>query len=376
MECPVISSSADVVRVIQDQNIDVAEYVPKCDNVCPIIFGAGNPDISGPGLMIAYTYQAIITCLTCMTPLLIALLKGHSSPYSSLISSFIRKLRKVFLGMSAFFAISLLVASIVRFKQLPPILEVYIALKLNALQTYILYCSAFIPIYERFFAGNRSIMRTAFWYFLIGIGKDFFLWPITVPKSTILTYRGIARACHEHRDAPDLSAMFVYDSIQQFDLKHYSFMLQLLMSMLLEITFSFLEIIRPSTLRDMARKHGWVLHGLVALSGFPLSLALYLKQLGKARDTVKRASGDEYKDDEWGYGQTTAVLLMLPFAWKVAVETLRLLKGFGRAAATDAGRKDAASIRLSAGAVSCAEQTSLISESGDISEFELPLSSE
>ncbi|KAL2788736.1 hypothetical protein BJX66DRAFT_352554 [Aspergillus keveii] len=45
------------------EDLDITDEVRQCQNLCPLTFGVGNPDLSGIGMMTAYTIQTGLTIL-------------------------------------------------------------------------------------------------------------------------------------------------------------------------------------------------------------------------------------------------------------------------------------------------------------------------
>lgn len=138
-----------------------------------------------------------------------------------------------------------------------------------------------------------------------------------------------ALACHHIRSAIDVSPIF-----QDLDfLTFFKWMAVAVGSMVFIVLmllgmFKFISPV-PDRMKRFLTGHiplGLLQNGAqVILVGLLLNwvLCLILETINvlMGRSKMKKLSGVQFKDDDWGYGQTTAVLLWAPYVCEVFIET-------------------------------------------------------
>lgn len=71
--------------------------------------------------------------------------------------------------------------------------------------------------------------------------------------------------------------------------------------------------------------------------GLTVMMVTELVQLERLRDTMKRATGDGFEDNHWGFGQVIAIFLWVPFVGELVQSLGRCLFERGRRANTERG---------------------------------------
>ncbi|KAF7513215.1 hypothetical protein GJ744_010611 [Endocarpon pusillum] len=111
------------------RGLNITVEVQNCQNLCVLAYGVGNPDLSGIGMMGAYTVQIILTILIgpAYRLLYLVLSPANEPPEAVTFRSFVEKLKVVQTAFSASngaFVLASAVASLARLSQNPPIFEI------------------------------------------------------------------------------------------------------------------------------------------------------------------------------------------------------------------------------------------------------------
>jgi hypothetical protein len=110
----------DFFDYANENHLNITMEVQNCQNLCLLTYGVGNPDLSGIGMMYAYSIQTSLTILVGPIYRLFYLRLAKTS-------SFIRDLKAVqtnFFSSNGFFVGSSALATLVHLSQNPPTFEI------------------------------------------------------------------------------------------------------------------------------------------------------------------------------------------------------------------------------------------------------------
>ncbi|KAF2269569.1 hypothetical protein CC78DRAFT_564807 [Lojkania enalia] len=341
MNCTILEF-ADVVEAVQNQNLNATEYVATCDEACLVMFGSGDPDISGPGVMIGYICQVTLTCIFGpLLPVLFWLIRFRMSNFITLLKRFLLKLRSTVYNINAFYAVSIIVAILVRIKQTPSILEVYFMSELMDLQISILLSLTVATVCDRIMNDAKFKNARVLYHAAICIASIFLSYKVALPKSAFPVYYEVALACHEIYQIKDVSGRFQLENVDDSAFKttwiiigasggagavisSIGVLLAKYATRIYENVEKIVRIFIPVRLRRLVSKYGWTLWSIsIVLLWLPY-LVLITIPLFETQYLIKQLNGDKLNDNEWSYGQTTAVLLWMPFTWKLFIETISM----------------------------------------------------
>ena len=179
---------------------------------------------------------------------------------------------------------------------------------------------------------NRSEGSKVGWgwnlyYFTVGTAQLGTSYAVSLPDRTQTIYSDLAKQCHAQHDMVHISGYIKSTSTGNTTLKWLG------IGMAIGVGISVLGCILAVPL---AKFYAWVTkvppkfiktHGVAILFtillGFNTSaVILNAIVMDNFLSTWKKLAGDLFQDSEWGFGQTTAILLWAPFAWDVVKEAI------------------------------------------------------
>ena len=269
--------------------------------------------------MISYFIQVALVCLFgALFPIVIWLFNSLSCKVAIRRTPLLRKLQKSVYEINGFFSISLLVASIVRWRQVPSVMETVLISYVVWVQLLIFTTMLFAQLCDN--AMNKASLgwEWQLYYLAIGIAQLATSCVIEVPNRKI--YKDLATQCRTQHHFINLSTYLPASEKGTMTLKWYGIGVSggLLISVLGIVFGKFLLKITPAWLR----KHGEVTFFIIILLMNVSSIVVNAIVVGDVRNILKKLSGDQLPDNGWGYGQTTAVLLWVPFFWSLLKETM------------------------------------------------------
>lgn len=244
--------------------------------------------------------------------------------------------------INVFYTLSIMIAAVVRYHQTPPILEIMFLAKLLAIQNLtnstILFSIYFDSEFNKIPTRGTTICRLGNSIVLIARGYS-----ISLRRDAFSIYYEVSKYCYESHGYIDISHLFG-PTIRADNAKGLGLAVGAFSGLLLLLfIFYFFASVRSKlwawwlrlrrlppglvqrvwhrTLyaRTIIRKHFYKAVAFIIMWIYSWLIISYAIRL----DQIKRLAGQE-RDNEWGYGQTTAVLLLLP-AGKAALKS-----GYGK----------------------------------------------
>lgn len=317
---------------------NMSYLVATCDSVCLLLYGAGNPDISGIGAMTSYTIQGLSTIL--LGPILAAICltrdmrrQDGKDSFFELDPASLQNLGPWMTGLirmarrhhynNSLIMVSISIALIVQLNTpYLPVAELDFVKSLAGFQLVLWQLSTLgtgyfvLPDLD----GPNS-WRAAFHNF-----HNFQLWVSFIyiifikepPGAGTLIVRELTGLCHLHKNYPNLDSAFrrrpegwslMYDFILWPSLAGVA----LAVPGLLWYFWS-RWVILCQWLRVRPRKFAGCLVLFPALLCFSVTCLLYLVWFEGKRLDLQQITGPAYQDSGWGFGQVLAVLVWLPLA--------------------------------------------------------------
>lgn len=282
--------------------------------------------------MIAYAIQVAIACIFGpILPIFFWLIRSRTSLRTTLLRESLLTLRKSALTINAFYSNTLLIAAIIRFKQAPAILEISFMTKLITLQIFIFIAMFTSQLYDFYLNKTKISIPWLGVHAAVCIAQVILALTVSMPKWTFPLCYDVAVACHDLRHTIDISSMFKNGSIHKSGLMWLGvgiaigFGVGLILGLLESHVPVFTKFVAKVTARlpKLVRENGWKVFLIMMLLVWIVVLVLGTMTLFDSRDIMKALSGDQFKDNEWGYGQSTAILLWAQFHFEMVLEVFR-----------------------------------------------------
>ena len=302
--------------VEQSRSLAAESLVGICPQVCPLLYGNGNPDISGIGVLIAYLLQSSYLILFgAILSTFVLFLPKHRTNSLHLIR--IRAISRAVMGTSTLLTFTSLIATQVRARQYPPPYEVIF---LRELKSYLNATTQF-SLAAHFILWLRSIkIENRDRFVLLSDLVNRLLAKLTVPamsdgKSGNLALSAILDACSTLKGFP--APIKDLDSPRSMG---RGWKLICVVTILLTLVAGYLywsyeEILR----RKFAELKLLQVTGSALLTFYFISLnisnmanlvmhVLYMVQTRRRLLVVNQAANDE---NQWAFGQVTVCLFVM-----------------------------------------------------------------
>ncbi|KAE9373303.1 hypothetical protein N431DRAFT_406712 [Stipitochalara longipes BDJ] len=319
------TSAAQLVGQIQADKLIVPDVVAQCANVCQVAFNSTSAPgaLAGEGIMISYLIQVALVCqFAVLLPITIWLFNIFSWKVAIQRTPLLRKLQKSVYEINAFFSISLLVASIVRWRQVPSVMETVLLSYVVWTQLLILTTMLFGQLCDSVMNKTNLTWQWLVYYMAIGIAQLLTSCVIEVPNRGV--YKDLATQCHSQYGFINLSTYLPASEKGTTTLKWYIIgaLIGLVIGILTGVFAKIIAKICPAWLM----KHGEITFDISVLLLNLISVVGNAVITEDVRGKLIKLSGDQLPDAGWSYGQTTAILLWLPFFWGVVKETITHLR--------------------------------------------------
>jgi hypothetical protein len=282
--------------------------------------------------MIAYAIQVAMACIFGpVLPIFFWLIRSRTSLRTTLLRESLLTLRKSAFKINAFYSNTLLIAAIIRFNQVPAILEISFMTKLITLQIYIFMVMFTSQLYDFYLNKTKISIPWLVVHAAVCIAQVILALTVSMPKWTFPLCYDAAVACHDLRHTTDISSMFKNGDIHKSSLMWLGVGIAiglgvgLMLGLLESYVPVFTKFIAKVTakLPKLVRENGWNVFWIMMLLIWIVVLVLGTTTLFDSRDTMKTLSADQFKDNEWGYGQSTAILLWAQFLFEMVLGVFR-----------------------------------------------------
>ncbi|KAK5654662.1 hypothetical protein OQA88_6985 [Cercophora sp. LCS_1] len=299
---------------------NITEAVRQCPDVCDLVWGSGNPDLSGIGAYVSYIIQCVLTFL--FGPVLVAAFACSSLEPGGITGSDAYKplasLVTAHLDMSVGFSVPVAIAAIVRIRQSAPFYEIAFLEPLLTSQflSLLATCLALgvLQIHKTPGAHRRILVV------VVCILLEFSLYMVLVgylrtSRDMWLAIQELGGACRLYGSVLPGFQYFqqppsqpVTSFIERAGPRMAPIVIGLLIAaiaaivLLFGVVFGLCYVIatgEPITL------------GLMSL-GLAVGSAYCTVQMSRKRDAMRAILGDRFQDNEWGFGQVVALCLWAP----------------------------------------------------------------
>ncbi|KAK3354006.1 hypothetical protein B0T25DRAFT_224006 [Lasiosphaeria hispida] len=331
-QCDNFTTITDFLNNAVAGSVNITEAVGRCPETCGLIWGSGNPDLSGIGAYISYILQSIFTFI--FGPVFVTIFACFLKP-GGIRDDSNRKVYEPLVGLittqldtSVGFSIPVAIAAIVRLRQSPPFYEIAFLESLLTSQflSLLAICLGLgvLKLYEDESKGRRIVS------IIICCLVEFALYMVLIRY--LRTSQGMWAAIQELGGACSLYGS-ILPGFQYF--QNHQFLPQITAAQFFN-PFDFSNW--TNTAKFAWTIIGLILAGATALcilcaavgglfasisSGEPISLGLLslglsigsaycTAQMSHKRDAMRAILGDQFQDNEWGFGQVVAICLWAP----------------------------------------------------------------
>ncbi|OIW26300.1 hypothetical protein CONLIGDRAFT_671902 [Coniochaeta ligniaria NRRL 30616] len=337
--CPFTDLNSLLGYVTSNQvDMNVSLLIQACPETCLMIYGSGNPDISGIGTleaMISYTIQGVTSVLFGPLLGLISLYIGSSSnsdsflglPPNLWVTEYFGPVARNLHQANILTAFSVLVASRIRLQQVCPVAEVEFiqTLAIYEFCTAIICTVSYFPIHESSRVRSITIGLYAFGAFVMLILVS--MMPDYYNSSNAAALEAITTYCVTQADWP---VDFTTVKLETILVVIGFFPLPLMTLVVLPLHCRYSWLAEALELHIGPRRLGTILAAVALTELGCLYLWKWLNLLLTIRQRLQLASGQAYQDNEWGFGQISAVMTWIPVVQEVIFSTSGALLHFRR----------------------------------------------
>ncbi|KAI9783660.1 MAG: hypothetical protein M1839_003508 [Geoglossum umbratile] len=292
----------DVFQAMQKAGSGAEGIANLCPNVCTLAYGNGNPDLSGQGMMSCYVLDVALSLL-CGPAYSIALWY-----YRRRNANFTDKLevQRLFFEAQGLFTVPVLVASVVRIEQSPPMFEIAFLQRLNLTVAFSLYATFWSLCY---LASDHK------WSIVI------YTCSVVALQMTIFARSGSQKAIPtEARQLIDYCTKYSGTEPQyagqdwklQVGIGCATIGFGVAIPAISYIYYNFQPGEKTIEWRPVFQMYSICCAGMALFSA---------TQLFAVRESMKSATGSAFTDDQWGFGQVAAVFMWIGWAIQITERT-------------------------------------------------------
>ncbi|KAL3455906.1 hypothetical protein BJX64DRAFT_53578 [Aspergillus heterothallicus] len=295
----------DFFKYANKNGLNITVEVQQCQNLCLLTYGTGNPDLSGIGMMYAYTIQ---TALTILAGPVYRVLYLAFAP----VSSFIRDLKDIqmnFFSSNGFFVGSSALATLAHLFQNPSTFEVAEMQAMAFLQVNSILVTFFCMVVAQ--PMSRWAARVLL-YFVVFVLVIVALGLSHLNSDSRRDWRLASDGCaHSSTD---------YNVINPIPYPSWTVAIFAVAGTIAFWLQSLKERFQADKLHRSAYRMlmlVWVLLIGLLTAGMIVGLTMMWRQ----RKHLKSLARDDFEDDEWGFGQIAALTIWAP----IPVELIYIL---------------------------------------------------
>ncbi|KZP20596.1 hypothetical protein FIBSPDRAFT_1044847 [Athelia psychrophila] len=317
----------DLLAQAEAGQANITTVVSTCAGICSMAWGAGNPDLSGVGLIICYVFQAVLTVL--FGPLFCVLYGCFRHAFTEDTKRNLGNLHDTFLDAIAQFSVPVAAATVIRLHQNPPFYEEAFIHSLTTMQFLSLLATV---VTAGIFGGSdrpKSPMRIIV-IFLYGLFNfAFYMGVIGELRTSAAWWEGLNElgdACQAHGTLlPKLEAIkklrwllpHGHWSLNKNDFSGSENLAKFKMALaisgfILAGNICLLMVIPVIWLlwRTFAG-HSIPMIGVISL-GLSIGMLYELVRMEQTRTFIQDITGSDFADNQWGLGQIVSLFLWVP----------------------------------------------------------------
>ncbi|KDR76924.1 hypothetical protein GALMADRAFT_138962 [Galerina marginata CBS 339.88] len=322
------SSINDVLAQAAKGQLNLTTTVSSCPAICSLAWGIGNPDLSGIGANASYIFQAALTFI--FGPLF-CLYYYNRGKFSEEANETLEALHDTFLDASAQFSIPVAIAAVIRFRQHAPFYELAFLRSLTTMQFLSLLCTAVTAgIFEKRKSPQRifiivlyGVVNFGFYMGLIGgLRTSQAVWKRLTELSDackayshLLPWSAYIPAPNPHLGLGNISkAQTAIESFFEIPVSASEWrIIGIIIGMVIAFVLSIFILIG---LYRALKSRQLVFLAPVSLA-FAIGTLVVAAQMERTRDIMRIVSGQEFQDDQWGFGQVIALFLWVPLCMQM-----------------------------------------------------------
>lgn len=318
-----------LVTKIKDQELNMTDLVAQCAGICDVAFVSNRSELVGPGIMISSAIQAVLlTTLGISLAAIIFTINKLSSSKPAPLTVLLRKFQAPLLLTNAFVSTTILVAARLMYNATSPLSFLELTFISNLVDFQFSISLAMILSQGADETMNQK--RTSGWltllYYVLFIAQFTTSSSIKIPDKTI--YTTLAKECHKEQlfinalsAAKDGGEMFKWMAVGLVGGG----------AIVLFIVFGAVHLpdfIKNPFLKLWRSTPAWVKKywdfgsQFMMIVGYGANVPRNFWKVNGIRELVLENSPPVPVGEEWGYGQTTAVLLWLPLLGYMVKETI------------------------------------------------------
>ncbi|KAM7211992.1 hypothetical protein V8F06_012621 [Rhypophila decipiens] len=357
---------------------NVSFLIQTCPDVCGLVYGTGNPDISGVGAVVSYVIQGVSSLIFGPLLALFTLYLGSNrlqdsyfayDPHQLGVANHFISVSKSIHQANIITAFAVLFAGVYRIANGSDIPTVGESELLSTLSTYqLLTCTvctiSYLPLHptsrlaEKVVMGIYTFGTFFFWFSILFSGSEGY--------NSVVALKGIASRCiHKSIITPGIPQPVLFDNIliippvrkginpgvhhagpkMDHTIK-WKWPLRSLWSMgviywiclhnvLLPLLGWILrELTRPlfrklaDILRVGPRRLGTLSAAIVLSIFFLVCVKPLVQSLFETREHIRSLAGESYEDNDWGFGQVTAVMTWVPVFQETGIAIFYTLRHY------------------------------------------------
>ena len=178
----------------------------------------------------------------------------------------------------------------------------------------------FAQLYDYFLNQTTLGLSWNIYYFLISFSQIGVGYSVDVPSYVFPVYFKLANECHTQRQFINMAAYFAPTTNKSSTVKWWGIGLAIgfvagVIARFLKPLYRWLKRMLLKIMPEWLKTHGVSIWLVLVLLLYVCDLIMASIKLNTIRNWIAKIGGDQFQDNQWGYGQTTAVLLWLPFFW-------------------------------------------------------------
>lgn len=230
----------------------------------------------------------------------------------------LRKCQSTVNEINAFYVLSICIAAVVRYTQMPPVFEIFFIGNLLYVQSFIVFTDLLSRYWDSRFNGIRIGPSRSVYDIANGITGLVTNYTISVRNDAFPVLFETCKSCSSLYHYIDMSPFFAPTENAASSARSWGigFGIGLAIFVAGGLLASFVKSVRKFLFPKWFRKHFFHITTLLYALAFIALFALLARRLALVRDLMQTPNQTEAEDqedgDDWGYGQTTAVLLWTP----------------------------------------------------------------
>ncbi|KZP16272.1 hypothetical protein FIBSPDRAFT_895156 [Athelia psychrophila] len=281
-----------------DAGLNISAAVSNCSEICSIAWGAGDPDLSGIGLIICYIIQAVVTLFS--GPFFCIYYYRSHKDFSPDKQRRLGELHDTILDAIAQFSVPVVVAAFISVHHdHPPFYEIDFIHSLTTMQLLSLFSTAFTAsIFDKPRKSTTRIIVICVYGLLdLGFYIGIVMWLLTTPGRWAVINE-LGKACNTYGNTL-LPGFGIFQERSVVGTIFGVIMICVAGSLAVAVVAACCNV-------------NWIwLAGLMSLAS-SIGMVVELLKMKSLRDSIRGIAGSDFEDNDWGFAQVVAMFLWVP----------------------------------------------------------------